>query len=80
MAIEKQTLIGKIEISPDGVIRVKEVTSLIEDGQVFTQTNHRRSIVPGQDYSNEPEMLKKICAATHTPEIIAAFEAARATE
>jgi hypothetical protein len=30
---------------------------------------------PGQDYSNECDKVKAICQATHTAEVIAAYQA-----
>jgi hypothetical protein len=32
-------------------------------------------LTPGQDYSNECDKVKAICQATHTAEVIAAYQA-----
>ena len=34
----------------------------------------------GQDYSNESPEVQAICAAIHTPEVIAAYQASQETE
>ena len=33
--------------------------------------------MPGADYSAEDAKVQAICAATHTPEVIAAYEASQ---
>jgi hypothetical protein len=35
---------------------------------------------PGQDYSNECDKVKAICQATHTAEVIAAYQAMQDSE
>jgi hypothetical protein len=37
-------------------------------------------VQPGQDYSNEDASVQAVCAAVHTPEIIAAYAASQETE
>lgn len=76
MAIEKVTLVDKIEaLIESGVIQVRTVTRVIEDGNVLAQTYHRHTIAPGQDYSNEPNEVQIACQALHTPEKIAEYQA-----
>ena len=43
-------------------------------------TFHRHVVAPGDDYSNEDARVKAICAATHTADVIAAYQAAQAAQ
>lgn len=74
MALEKQTLVDKIEVLEDGVVQVRTAIRIVEDGVVLSQNLHRHVIVPGQDYSNEEARVQTICSAVHTAEVIAAFQ------
>jgi hypothetical protein len=75
MALTKQTVIDKIELTENGVVQVRQATRIIEDGNQLSQSYHRWTIAPGQDYSDQPDNVKAICAVAHTPAAIAAYEA-----
>lgn len=75
MSIEKQTAVDVVEILESGVVQVRTVTRIVEDGKVISQTFHRHLVEPGQDYSQETQRLKTVCAAIHTPEVVAAYKA-----
>ena len=75
MALTKETVIDKIEVTENGVVQVRQATKIIEDGNEISKTYHRWTIAPGQDYSDQPDNVKAICAADHTPAVIAAFQA-----
>jgi hypothetical protein len=47
----------------------------MEDGKVLSQSFHRHVIVPGQDYSQEDHKVRALCAAIHTPAVVAAYQA-----
>jgi len=49
----------------------------VEDGVELSSGYHRHVITAGQDYSNESAEVQAICAAVHTPEVIAAFAASQ---
>jgi hypothetical protein len=74
MSLEKQIVIDKIEIVENGTVQVRQATRIVEDGNVISQTFHRWTIMPGQDYSNESDQVKAICESTHTPEVIENFK------
>jgi hypothetical protein len=78
MALEKQVVVDKIEVTQDGTVQVRETTRIVEDGKVISQSYHRHTVAPGQDYSNEDARVQAICQATHTPEVIAAYQAMQA--
>ena len=76
MALEKQTVVDKIEVVENGCVQVRTATRIVEDGNVISTSYHRHVVAPADDYSNEDARVKAICAATHTTEVIAAYQAA----
>ena len=78
MALEKQTVVDKIEVTENGTVQVRTATRIIEDGVQLSQSYHRHVVVPGADYSGEDARVQAICAATHTSEVVAAYQAAEA--
>lgn len=75
MPLEKIVSVDLIEVIENGCVQVRVKTSILEDGKEISGNFHRHVIVPGQDYSNEDDRVKAICDATHTPEVIAAYQA-----
>ena len=75
MSLTKEVTIDKIEITENGVIQVRQATKIIEDGNELSKSYHRWAISPGQDYSDQPDNVKAICAVAHTPAVIAAYQA-----
>jgi hypothetical protein len=80
MALEKQVVVDKIEVIEIGVVQVRTATRIVEDGKVLSTSYHRHTVAPGQDYSNEDARVQAICQATHTAEVIAAYQAAQPVE
>ena len=75
MALEKISVVDKVEVVENGTVQVRTATRIVEDGKVISQAYHRHTIPPGQDYSNEDARVKAICQATHTAEVVAAYQA-----
>jgi hypothetical protein len=80
MALEKKTLVDKIEALENGCVQVRVKTAILEDGKHISGTFHRHVVAPGDSYSGEDARVQAICAATHTPEVIAAYQAAQAEQ
>ena len=80
MALEKISVVDKVEVVENGTVQVRTATRIVEDGNVISQSYHRHTIPPGQDYSNECDKVKAICQATHTAEVIAAYQAMQAEQ
>ena len=80
MALEKQTVVDKIEVLENGCVQVRTATRIVEDGVQLSQSYHRNVVAPGDDYSSEDARVQAICAATHTAEVIAAYQAAQTQE
>jgi hypothetical protein len=72
--LEKKVTVDLIEVLENGCVQVRTNTSVLEDGKQISSTYHRHVIEPGQDYSKENAKVQAICAAVHTPEVIAAYK------
>jgi hypothetical protein len=66
-----------IEVMQNDVIRVRVKTSVLSDDVQIAESFEHRVIAPGDDYSAEDARVKAICAAMHTPQVIAAYKAAQ---
>jgi hypothetical protein len=75
--LEKQTTIDRIEISQDQTVAVRYIVTINEDGNLLAQEIKGNYIRPGDDYSAEDAKVQAICATVHTPEVIAAYQAAQ---
>ena len=78
MVLEKQIVVDLIEVIENGSVQVRTATKIMDDGKEINRSFHRHVVAPGQDYSNEDPRVQAICAATHTPEVIAAYQASQA--
>ena len=78
MALEKIEVVDRIEVLESGVIQVRTATKIMEDGKEISSTFHRHVVAPGDDYNAETDRVKAICAATHTADVISAYEASLA--
>jgi len=72
--LSKVSVVNKIEILESGVVQVRTANRIMEDGTVLSQSYHRHCIRPTDDYSEEDARVQAICAATFTPEVIAAYQ------
>ena len=79
--LSKQVVVDKIEIVGEyKIVQVRTKTAVMEDGVELSSGYHRHVITAGKDYSNESPEVQAICAAVHTPEVIAAYQASQETE
>ena len=74
---EKQTIVDRIEVLADQTVAVRYVITVTEDGQPFAEQVKGNYFKPGDDYSAEDSKVQAICAAVHTAEVIAAYQAAQ---
>ena len=75
MSLEKEIKIDRIEVVENGTVQVRQATIITEDGNQISRTFHRWCITPGEDYSTQEQQVQDICKVTHTPEVIAAYQA-----
>jgi len=76
--LTKINVVDKIETLENGCVQVRTAIRVMEDGAILSQSFHRHVVAPGQDYSGEDERVQAICEAVHTPECVAAYQAAQA--
>jgi len=79
MALEKIEVSDRIEVVENGCVQVRMKTAIIEDGKQISASFARHVIAPGDSYdAHESIRVKAVCAAVHTPETIAAYQAQQA--
>jgi hypothetical protein len=76
--LEKLVVVDRIEVIENGSVQVRTKTAIMEDGKQISGTFHRHVVAPGDDYSAEDARVQAICEATHTAEVVAAYQAAQA--
>jgi hypothetical protein len=77
MALEKKVVVDLAEVIENGCVQVRTKMAILEDGKEISSKFHRHVVAPGDDYSKEDAKVQAICAAVHTPEVVAAYEAAQ---
>jgi hypothetical protein len=75
--LEKVISVDLIEVVENGSIQVRTKTAIKEDGVEISSKFHRHVVVPGADVSAEDAKVQAIAASIHTPEVVAAYEAAQ---
>ena len=82
MALEELTLTDRIEVIANGSLQIRHRHSIVDadTGVEKAASFHRHVLQPGDDVTAECERVKAIAAAVWTPECIAAYQAAIATE
>jgi len=79
MALTERTEEDKIEIvGPFKHVQVRTATIIERDGVEISRSFHRHIVQPGNDTTNESAEVQAICAAVHTADIIAAYQASQA--
>lgn len=78
MTLEKITSADLIETLENGCVQVRTKTVIKEDGVEISSKFARHVVAPGDDYSAEDARVKAICAAMHTADVVAAYQAAQA--
>lgn len=77
MALEKIAIVDRIEVLENGSVQVRTKTAIMEDGKQISGNFHRHVVAPGNDYSAEDAKVQAICAAVHTADVVAAYQAAQ---
>ena len=75
MALSKEIAVDQITVTENGIVLVREVTRIMEDGAEISKQYNRSSFAPASDVSAQPANVQAICATAWTPEVIAAYEA-----
>lgn len=76
MSLSKEVIVDKVEVvGAYNHVQIREATVVTEDGAELSRSFHRKVIAPGDDYSAEDAKVQAVCAAVHTPEVVAAYKA-----
>ena len=78
MALTKETAVDQITVIENGIVLVREVTRILEDGKELSKQYHRSSFVPESDVSSQPQNVQDHCKLAWTSEVIAAYKAEQA--
>lgn len=76
--LTKNVTVDRIEVLENGCVQVRTKTAILENSIQISGSYQRHVVVPGADYSAEDERVQAICVATHTPEVIAAYQSSTA--
>jgi len=63
--LEKRTILDQIEVKANGVIFIKELNQILDNGIVISSIPHRSSVCPLDDVSNHKYQMVKDAAAVH---------------
>ena len=74
MSLSKEVVIDKIEVVENGIVQVRQVTRIMEDGQQLSSSYHRWTLTPGQDVSDQDPRVQAIAQATWTEEVVTAYQ------
>ncbi len=80
MSIIKEKTIDRMEILENGVIQIREITRIIEDGVIISRTFHRYVLAPGVDISSEPQKIKDLAGFIWTQDVKDAYLASLQAE
>ena len=78
MALTKETAVDQITVCENGIVLVRETTTIKEDGVELSKKYHRTSFAPEADLTGQPANVVAICNVAWTPEVIAAYKAQQA--
>jgi hypothetical protein len=73
MALEKRKILSKIEVESNGIIFVKELNEILDDGVVVSSIPHRTSYTPNMEIKDLPDEVKPYAAISWTPEVKSAY-------
>ena len=79
MALTKEVVVDKVEtVGQYNLVHVRTATIIKDDAVEISRGFHRKVINPGDDYSTEDAKVQAICAAVHTADVVAAYQASLA--
>ena len=73
MALSKERVTDRIEITEDGTVHIREAIYIVEDGVRLGLLGYQRDTKrPGEDVAQKSERIKAVAAAVWTPDVIQA--------
>ena len=74
MALTKEVKIDQITVTENGIVLVREVTRVLEDGIELSKQYHRSSFAPNQDMTGQDPSVIAICNVAWTQEVVATYK------
>jgi len=74
MTITTKTEIDEITVTTNGIILVRQNTTLLDGTNVIGNNYQRSSLVPGQDLTDQDPKVVAIANAIWTPDVIDAYK------
>ena len=62
------------QITEDGIIQVRQITRVFEDGNELSKSYHRHVVTPLDNVENEDDRTKVIASAIYTPEFVKVYK------
>jgi predicted metal-dependent TIM-barrel fold hydrolase len=78
MALTKEVVVDQITVTENGIVLVRETTTIKEDGVEISKKYHRNSFAPASDVSGQPANVVAICNTVWTAEVVSAYQAQQA--
>jgi len=75
MALTKETVVDQITVTENGIVLVRETTTIKEDGVEISKKYHRTSLTPAQDLTGQPANVVAICNVAWTKDVVDAYKA-----
>ena len=75
MSLSETVAIDRIELLLDGVVQVREATTITKDGEFFARKYRRWMLTPGTDLAGQPANVVAQCQAAWTPEVVSNWQA-----
>lgn len=72
--LEKISVIDQIEVVENGVIQIRTVNKIMEDGIEISKAYHRHILAPGSSLEGENEKVTTIANAVWTTEVVTAYQ------
>ena len=73
--LEKRKVLDKIEVQSDGVIFMKELNQILDDGKIVSSIPHRTVYTPSMNINKLPEEIKPYAQIKWTEDVVSAFKA-----
>jgi hypothetical protein len=78
--LTKETVVGEVRVSENGIISVLMKTRILEGGKVISENLHRTPFDPGADVSGCGDWVHCIAQAAWTDEVLKKWEADKAAQ
>jgi hypothetical protein len=72
--LQKTQVVDSVTVDINGVLSLREVTLIMEDGVAISSSYHRSTLAPGADLADQDARVVAIANAVWTPEVIQAYQ------